>query len=107
NPVTEFDRMSVIGDPDVLDRVPGSTHLITAEDLARFDYDDIHRVLRRVPGVYVVEEEGLGLRPNIGMRGSGTSRSGRITLLEDGVLIAPAPYAAPSAYYFPTTARMS
>jgi Fe(3+) dicitrate transport protein len=90
-----------------IDEVPGSLHLITSLELAKFAYTDPIRVLMAVPGVNFTEEDGFGLRPNIGLRGSGTERSSRITLMEDGILIAPAPYTASSAYYFPSIARMS
>jgi len=86
--------------------IPGSAQVIGHEQLEVFLQSDVMRVLRRVPGVYLQEEDGFGLRPNIGIRGSGLDRSARVALLEDGVLIAPAPYAAPSAYYFPTQRRM-
>ncbi len=101
-----LDNVTIIGRQSDLADIPGSAHVIDQEQLATFMQSDVMRVLRTVPGVYVQEEEGFGLRPNIGIRGSGLDRSSRIALLEDGILIAPAPYAAPSAYYFPTQRRM-
>jgi Fe(3+) dicitrate transport protein len=86
---------------------PGSDVTVDQEELERFERDDIHKVLSSVPGVYIREEDGYGLRPNIGMRGASSDRSAKIALLEDGVLIAPAPYSAPAAYYFPLVTRMS
>ncbi len=85
---------------------PGSEFTVDSAELERFERDDVHQVLTSVPGVYVRQEDGYGLRPNIGMRGSGSERSAKIGLLEDGVPIAPAPYSAPAAYYFPLITRM-
>lgn len=91
----------------VADTPPGSGHAVDAEELERFEHDDVHKVLSTVPGVYIREEDGYGLRPNIGMRGTSSERSAKITLMEDGIIIAPAPYAAPAAYYFPIITRMT
>ena len=99
------DGQTVVGRKRDARRVVGSAHTIDAETLERFEADDVHRVLRAVPGVYVRDEDGQGLRPNIGLRGASSDRSAKVALLEDGVLFAPAPYAAPAAYYFPLTTR--
>jgi Fe(3+) dicitrate transport protein len=84
----------------------GSAHVVRDKQLRRFAYDDPHQVLLSVPGVYVRPEDGFGLRPNIGIRGANSDRSKKITLMEDGVLLGPAPYSAPAAYYFPLIDRM-
>jgi Fe(3+) dicitrate transport protein len=100
----EFEAVSIVGGSTK--KVPGSGEAIDALALSKMNQPDINKVLRTIPGVNIRDEEGFGLRPNIGLRGVPVNRSAKITLMEDGVLIAPAPYADPSAYYFPTFARM-
>lgn len=102
-----LEEITIIGDALAQKELAGSGAVIESEQLRLEVATDINQILKTVPGVYIREEEGFGLRPNIGIRGATAERSARILLLEDGVPIAPAPYAAPAAYYFPTLARMS
>ncbi len=105
--LNNLDIMTVIGVARDVHDVPGSVTFIPPEKLALQSYTDINRILRQVPGINIQEEDGYGLRPNIGLRGSGLDRSSKVLIMEDGVLQAPAPYSAPSAYYFPFAARMN
>ena len=93
-----FEEITIVGNKERARMMPGSAHFISDDELEIFNYADIQQILRRVPGVNLQLEDGYGLRPNIGIRGVQTERSGRIMLLEDGVPIAPAPYSASSAY---------
>jgi Fe(3+) dicitrate transport protein len=101
-----FEEITIVGTKQSAQQVTGSAHVISDDDLEIFSYTDIQRILRSVPGVNLQVEDGYGLRPNIGIRGVPTERSARVVLLEDNVPVAPAPYAASSAYYFPTMGRM-
>ena len=103
----EVPLVTVIGSAEREKDLPGSGTYLTTEDIRQQSYDDINRVLREVPGVYTRVEDGYGIFPNISLRGVDTTRSSKITMMEDGILTAPAPYSAPAAYYSPTTGRMS
>jgi Fe(3+) dicitrate transport protein len=102
-----LEEVTIVGSRENASRITGSAHFIGTEQLKVFAYADIERILREIPGISVQMEDGYGLRPNLSIRGVTTERSSRITMLEDNVLIAPAPYAASAAYYFPTPGRMS
>ncbi len=97
----------IAGGPVETHKLPGSGYFVTAEEIREFNYTNVNRVLARVPGVYVREEDGAGLFPNISIRGVDGTRSEKITVMEDGILQGPAPYSAPSAYYSPNVARMA
>ena len=102
-----IEEVVVIGSKDEIRKIAGSGGIIEEEQLDRMDYTDLNQILSSIPGIYFREEDGFGLRPNIGIRGATTDRSQKITMMEDGILIGPAPYSAPAAYYVPNVARHS
>ena len=106
-PAEYVERIQILGHDDKLRTEAGAATLIGEVELEKFKFDDINRVLYSVPGVNIREEDGYGLRPNIGFRGATPERSKKITVMEDGVLIGPAPYSAPAAYYFPMMSKMT
>ena len=99
--------VSIIGSKSEIKNIAGTAAFIDKEEIRAQSYDDVNRVLRKVPGVYVREEDGMGLFPNISLRGVDPGRSSKVTIMEDGIMMAPAPYSAPAAYYSPTIGRMS
>ena len=102
----ELETLWIHGSIENIETLSGSAQSIDADTLEQLNTADIHEVVTQVPGVYVREEDGFGLRPNIGIRGAASERSQNITLMEDGILIKPSPYSAPAAYYFPNIARI-
>lgn len=89
-----------------LARVPGSASVVAREQLRIQQPLSANEILRRLPGVNLQEEEGAGLRANIGIRGLDPDRSRTVLVLEDGVPVALAPYGEPELYYSPPIDRM-
>ncbi len=106
-PLPELREVTVRYTPEDIFRMGGSVQALDQKQLETAQYDDPNAVLLQVPGVYIRQEDGFGLRPNIGLRGTNPNRSSKVTLMEDGVLFGPAPYSAPAAYYFPMMARIT
>ena len=99
--------ITVVGSKEAAHQLPASGEYLGESDIRTHSYNNINILARKMPGVYSQEETGNGLMPNISLRGVDTHRSQKITMMEDGVLTAPAAYSAPSAYYAPTLGRMS
>ena len=104
---TNIEQIKIIGTKQDSRATAGSSAVIDEEQMRIEVPSDINQLMKTIPGVYVREEDGQGLRPNIGIRAASAGRVSKVTLLEDGIMMAPAPYSNPAAYYFPTTLRMS
>ncbi len=100
-----FDEIVVVGDRVNLMHIPGSGATIEAEDLEAARVFTVNEALRQVAGVYPRDEEGLGLRPNIGVRGLSPTRSSRTLLLEDGLPLTYGPYGDNATYSHPPVRR--
>lgn len=70
----------------------GGRDIVDHDTLTRYPDGNVTSVLRRVPGVTILPENGNDSRLNIGLRGSDPRRSGFTTILVDGVPISEAPY---------------
>lgn len=103
---TRLPGLTILGSADNLARIPGSAQVVDRATLTRARVFTTNEALRKVSGITVRDEEGLGLRPNIGIRGLNPTRSTKVLLLEDGVPIALAPYGDNAAYYHPPISRM-
>ena len=97
-------QVTVIG-RDKLPELGGAGQIIGPKELETSRVLTANEALRKVPGVNVRDEEGFGLRPNIGIRGLNPTRSTKITLLEDGIPLAYAPYGDNASYYHPPIDR--
>ena len=86
--VIEHPRFEVVGRAERLPVIGGSADVIGEEALTRSHVFTANEALRRVPALQVRDEEGFGLRPNIGLRGLNPTRTTKITLLEDGLPLA-------------------
>lgn len=104
----QFPDVEIIGSaPSALQRIPGSGTIIPSAVLAQSHPISTNEVLRKVPGIFIREEDGFGIRPNIGIRGLFPTRSTKVLLLEDGVPFSIAPYGDPASYYHPPVHRFN
>ena len=99
--------LTVLGDREEIFKQVGSAAYIAGEEIRNSNSTNVNAVLAKVPGLYVREEDGSGNFVNLSIRGADGTRSEKVTVMEDGILASPAPYAGPAAYYTPHIARMS
>jgi Fe(3+) dicitrate transport protein len=97
--------VEVVGTQDHLSKIPGSAAVISGQELQAAHVFTTSEALRKTPGVHVRDEEGMGLRPNIAMRGLNPTRSTKTNLLEDGLPLSFAPYGDNASYYHPPIER--
>lgn len=91
--------------PDIRD-TPGAASTMTGEDIQELRPYTLHDALDFVPGVRTIDDDPLGRRSGIGIRGAPPRRSRKTLLLEDGTPINASTYLDPGAHYTPPMERL-
>lgn len=102
----ELPPMEITGEKTPLeDNLLGSGTVLDEKELFESHVSNVNEALRKVAGVQVRDEEGFGIRPNIGIRGMNPFRSTKVSFLEDGLPLNFAPYGDNDIYYHPPVER--
>ena len=72
----ELEEVTIVGSREAVRELPGTGNLVDNEQVRIEFANDINQLLKTVPGLYIREEDGYGLRPNIGIRGATSERGG-------------------------------
>lgn len=104
----DISPVKIVGQREgIFSSIPGSLTVIDAKEIKSVMPISGNEVIRLSPGVHVVDEEGVGLRLNVGIRGLDPARSTSVLVLEDGIPVALNPYGEPELYFTPSIDRMS
>ncbi|MEX0619041.1 MAG: TonB-dependent receptor plug domain-containing protein [Pseudohongiellaceae bacterium] len=93
--------------PSNLLNTPGAASRLTDEEIAALRPYTLHDAFDFMPGVRTIDDDVLGRRSAIGVRGAPSRRSRKTLLLEDGTPINFSAYLDPSAHYTPPMERLA
>lgn len=92
--------------PPAAESAPAAVSVLTGEELTTLRPYTLHDALKFIPGVRTLDDDILGRRSGIGVRGAPSRRSRQALLLEDGTPINAATYLDASTHYTPPTERL-
>lgn len=88
------------GIKDEIKDIPGTVNVLDGAQIRESGAQSIGQVINRIPGVNYLDEDGRGLKPNIGLRGLDPLRNRNLLVLVDGKFpIGMTLYGDPAAYY--------
>ena len=92
--------------PDDIRYTPGAAVSLSSEEIEQLRPYTMHDAFDFMPGLRTIDDDVLGRRSGIGIRGAPSRRSRKTLLLEDGVPINASTYLDPSAHYTPPMERL-
>ena len=79
---------------------------VTRQQINEQDPLTTNDILQRVPGLTIVNDDGIGNQGGVGIRGSNPRRSRKVLIMEDGQSINMSLYIDPSVHYLPPPDRI-